>query len=574
SPVSAAPSEVARPVVELAAALWAGMGGSAPRRPVAPPLPDVLTDPADVAAATADGPVPQSPADHGSVSQHPVDHSSVHRSPGPHGPVHHSPAPHGPAPHGLTPAGTAPGGAAGDWAVGLGLLDVPDEQRLSDLTWRPGSDGHLALMGTGSGDAACTMSRALQELLVHPTECHLYVLDADGSLAGLAGAPRTGSLVSLNDLRRGVRVLERLAAEVSQRLSRLPAGSGPPLVLAISGWGSWLSALRSGPLTRAEDHVQDIVRDGRPAGVTVLISGDRELTTSRFFPAIPNRVYCPRDASAESRLTWPKMPDLPPIPGRGIASGPLCAGQQRVCQLYAPGTGGAAPERGTAPGEALQGPVRVKPFRVDPLPARLSVAEVLARMSGTVPLLTAARDLVVGMGGDEPAPASVRLRGGAVLAVLGSAGSGKSSFLASLPVLNPSLSGWVRPCPERNPADFWTHVHRDAVEGRLPRDAFLLVDDADLLPPASHQHLADLNSRGCAVIFSAAFSQSLVQRVPLSLAARSGGKGILIAPRTPLDGDIFGLRIEPDSHPPPGRALLVADGTALPVQLAIAEECN
>ncbi|MBT2549829.1 FtsK/SpoIIIE domain-containing protein [Arthrobacter sp. ISL-65] len=566
----ATPSDAARPVVELTASLWAGMGGSPVRRPLAPPLPDVLAGPADLAAFTQDGLVPV-----GAVPARLV-------------------------PAGAVPADTVPAdavlGTAGDLAVGLGLLDLPEEQRLAGLTWRPGADGHLALIGAGSGDAAHAMSMAMQQLLAHPTECHLYALDADGSLAGLAGAHRAGSFVNLDDLRRGVRLLERLAAEASERLSRLPAAFGPPLVLVISGWGSWLSALRSGPLTRAEDHVQDIVRDGHRAGITVAISGDRELVTSRFFPAIPNRIYCPRGASAESRLAWPKMPDLPPVPGRAVASGALSAGRQAVCQLYVPGRRRAGSGTVIALGEAMQGPVRVKPFRVDPLPVQLSVAEVLSRMpradlaSGDAvsdgpasdvppngsnpaaarPVRTAARCLVVGVGGDEPAPAGVRLPGGAVLAVLGSAGSGKSSFLASLPALNPSVTGWLRPGPESNPGDFWAALHRDAVEGSLHTDAVVLVDDADMLPATSQQQLVELNSRGWAIVFSAAFSQSLMQRVPLALAARSGGRGILIAPRSPLDGDIFGLRMELDPHPAPGRALLVADGMAVPVQLALA----
>ncbi|WP_190243216.1 FtsK/SpoIIIE domain-containing protein [Arthrobacter globiformis] len=569
----ATPSDAARPVVELAASQWAGMGGSPVRRPLAPPLPDVLTNPADMAAFTADGLVLAASA----VPADIVRADAV--------------------PPNAAPLRAVPG-TAGDLAVGLGLLDLPEEQRLAGLTWRPGTDGHLALIGAGSPDAAHAMSVAMQQLLAHPTECHLYALDADGSLAGMAGAHRAGSFVNLDDLRRGVRLLERLAAEASGRLSRLPAAFGPPLVLAISGWGSWLSALRSGPLTRAEDHLQDIARDGHRAGITVVISGDRELVTSRFFAAIPNRIYCPRGASTESRLAWPKMPDLPPVPGRAVASGALSAGRQAVCQLCIPGGRRAGSGTVIALGEAVQGPVRVKPFRVDPLPVQLSVADLLSRMpradrtSGDAasdgpasdvplhgsdpaaahPLRIAARCLVVGMGGDEPAPAGVRLPGGAVLAVLGSAGSGKSSFLASLPALNPLAAGWLQPGPASHPGDFWAAVHRDAVEGSLPKDAILLVDDADMLPAISQQQLVELNSRGWATVFSAAFSQSLIQRVPLAMAARSGGRGILIAPRSALDGDIFGLRIEPDPHPPPGRALLVADGTAVPVQLAVADK--
>ncbi|MET3933348.1 FtsK/SpoIIIE domain-containing protein [Arthrobacter sp. OAP107] len=549
-PPAESPADAARPVVELVASLWAGMGGSAAHRPVAPPLPDVLAGPDDVATLTSDGPVPAS-----HVPEGPVPEGTLSGEP--------------------VAAGTMPG-ADGDWAVGMGLLDLPEEQRLAALTWRPEADGHLALIGAGSSDAAQAMSTAMHQLLSHPAECHLYVLDADGSLAGFAGMQRTGSLVNLHDVRRGVRLLERVASEMSRRLSRLPAAAGPPLMLVISGWGSWLSALRAGPLTRAEDHLQDIIRDGRAARMTVVISGDRELVMSRFFPAIPNRIYCPRGASAESRLVWPTMPEVPPLRGRAVASGAFSAGRQAVCQLYAPEGGCSGPGKASALRGEMLGPVRVRPFRVDPLPVRLSVADVLSRMpearGAAQPMREAARRLVVGMGGDEPAPAAVRLPPGSVLAVLGSAGSGKSSFLASLPALNPSVSGWQHPGRGPGPGDFWSEVHRDAVEGRLPKDAILLVDDADLLPAAPQQNLMDLNSRGWAVIFSAAFSQSLVQRVPLALAARSGGRGILIAPRNPLDGDIFGLRIDPDSHPPPGRALFVADGAAMPVQLAMAED--
>jgi S-DNA-T family DNA segregation ATPase FtsK/SpoIIIE len=279
------------------------------------------------------------------------------------------------------------------------------------------------------------------------------------------------------------------------------------------------------------------------------------------------------------------MADLPPVPGRGVAAGTFCAGRQAICQLFVLEGRNAGPGKVTPRGAAVQGPVRTKPFRVDPLPARVSVADVLSRMPapsilpgmpGHEPhgrdkpaLRTAAQHLVVGLGGDEPAPAAVPLPKGAVLAVLGTTGAGKSSLLASLPELNPLVSGWRQSGPDMSAEEFLTAVHRDAVEGRLRPETIILVDDADLLPPACHQHLVDLNSRGCAVIFSAAFSPSLLQRVPLALAARSGGRGILIAPRSPMDGDIFGLRIEPDSHPPPGRALLVSDGTALPVQLAV-----
>ena len=35
-----------------------------------------------------------------------------------------------------------------------------------------------------------------------------------------------------------------------------------------------------------------------------------------------------------------------------------------------------------------------------------------------------------------------------------------------------------------------------------------------------------------------------------------------------MDGDLFGIRFELEPNPPPGRAVLLAHGRAMPVQLA------
>ena len=100
-------------------------------------------------------------------------------------------------------------------------------------------------------------------------------------------------------------MLERLAGEMIRRLGA-PGISRPRLVLAVCGWGYWVSAFRSGPLARGEDLVQDIVRDGAKAGIAVLISGERELTTSRLFGGIANRIFFPAGSSDEERLAWPR----------------------------------------------------------------------------------------------------------------------------------------------------------------------------------------------------------------------------------------------------------------------------
>lgn len=534
------PAAAVRPVIDSTRALWAARGTNAVRRPVAPPLPAAQTYPRTAgqrsAAASADLP----PA------------SSAAQSP--------------PAPE------------DGDGRVELGCLDLPHEQRVIPLSWHPANDGHLALLGGPSGDAARAMALALGELATHPAESHLYVLDADGSFSGLESSARTGAVVGLHDVRRGVRVLERLCGEMSRRLSGAATMPATPLVVAISGWGSWVSAWRAGPLMWAEDLVHDLVRDGRRAGVTAIISGDRELATSRFLSAIPNRVCFPRGASDESRFTWPTMPELPAVPGRGMAFGAIAGGDRAVCQFHA--SDGRFMVEGNAQ-SALH-----EPFRVEPLPAHVPLDNLLALLGRTnrtaadatlhEELMTTpgghTRDLYIGVGGDELSPVAVRLPAGGVLAVLGGAGSGKTTLLAGIPVLNQSAADWLCPCPDPDPecsrADYWAGIYRAAVEGRLAKDAVLLVDDVDLLPAPVNQQLLELNTLGWAVIMSSGYGHALVQRVPLAMNARHCGSGILIAPRSPMDGDLFGIRFELEPNPPPGRAVLLANGRAMPVQLA------
>jgi S-DNA-T family DNA segregation ATPase FtsK/SpoIIIE len=111
-------------------------------------------------------------------------------------------------------------------------------------------------------------------------------------------------------------------------------------------------------------------------------------------------------------------------------------------------------------------------------------------------------------------------------------------------------------------------VLADAEAGTLNKDGVLLVDDADTLTPEAHRHLEALHGFGLRVILTAGFSPSLSQRVPLAAHARGQGAGILIAPRHISDGDFFGIRFEVEANPPAGRAVIIAEGRAVPVQLA------
>jgi S-DNA-T family DNA segregation ATPase FtsK/SpoIIIE len=453
-------------------------------------------------------------------------------------------------------------------------MDLPDEQRIAPLSWEPARHGHLGLIGGPDSGSREALGFAVRKLVAHGTESHFYVLDADGSSSCMSSHSRVGAQAGLHELRRAVRILERLARELSRRLSH-PADAGEtPLVLVIAGWGSWVSAFRSGPLAWAEDLVQDLVRDGGLAGITVMLGGQRELVTARFFASVPNRVYFPTGSNEDSRLSWPRMPATAAVPGRAVSFGPVSAGKPVVCQFFTP----SQEEKEVPSDEASrQVPVRRRPFRVDPLPALVPahqvLAQVLAERAGgfRAPRAGAAgqrhRRLYLGVGGDEPAPVSIRMPDGGVLAVLGGPSSGKTNLLLLLPRLNSEMGPWLSPEAGVHPGDYWSGVLRRASAGDVDRGSVLLVDDADLLPAAAKRDLSDLNTMGFAVVFTASFSTMLLQSVPLLLNARSQGTGVLIAPRSLADGDLFGVRFEVESNAPPGRGVLISEGGTMAVQL-------
>ncbi|QDY91796.1 FHA domain-containing protein [Arthrobacter sp. UKPF54-2] len=524
----AAPSDGAKNFAAQLATLWRVQGGTPAHRPVAEPLP---------------------------------------------------PAPALPRPAARSHAGPDTGaGKSTGRAVLLGLVDLPEQQEVRRFSWSPDLHGHLALVGGTQGGvhggSAEVLLMALEQLLFSEAESHLYLLDGDGALAGAAGSPRVGAWAGPQEPRRAARVLSRVAQDMTARLTARDRKS-PPLVLVLHNWGSWVSTFRSGPLAWAEDVAADLVRDGPKADITVILSGERELVTARFFAAIPNRIYFPSGSTEEGRLAWPRLPRLPAAPGRVVVSGEFVddggrpgspAGEvPRAAQLYrqpADKPGAAQPLSGRQ-----ERNVRSRPFRVEALPAVVTVDEVLSRL-GPAPAPNAGARLWIGVGGDELQPAGVPVPPGSVVAVLGGPGSGKSSLLHALPQLNPSRI-WLQPAAEAGREGYWPGVQALADAGGLDRAAIILADDADLGGPEMNAVLLELNGRGWTVVFTAGFGPAPQQRVPLAFQARSHGSGILLCPRSPMDGDLFGVRFEPELHPPAGRGVVITGGRAAAVQLAV-----
>ena len=439
-------------------------------------------------------------------------------------------------------------GNAGTDRLVLGILDRPELQRLEPLAWSPATDSHLAVLGAGGSGSSETLDLLAAEHLRCLPARHLYVLDASGQLDWTAAAPQTGAYVGPNDTKRGARVLAYLADALVARLSSgqdLPRsgcpGPHPPVTLVVAGWGRWCSAFRQERNPAPEDDLADLVRDGHGGGITVVLSGDRELLGSRFFPLVPNRLFFPTEARDETLLMWPRLPPMDQVPGRLAAIGPV-------------GT-----PAGSC-GQTLAGPHRLDPRQMVPLPAGCSQPHPIRPLPRLLApdSLEAARDkdfAPVGVWGDELQTAFAHLRPGSVFLILGAPGSGRTGFLRQLDRSMKDLleCRWVK-----DPSD---------LPGGPPDGLLLLVDDIDALAPTLQQQLSDLGARGARIAASAASGHQLTLRVPLTAAVRSRPLGALLRPSSPSDADLLGVRVDAGRWPP-GRGLLIDGPVSVEIQAA------
>ena len=157
--------------------------------------------------------------------------------------------------------------------------------------------GHLLVAGepgSGRSTALRTIAGVLADR-VSSADLHIYGLDGgDGALACLDGLPHTGALVPRSERARAGLVLGQLIEEVAARRELLVTHSWsdveeqratassddrlPYLLLVIDRW----ETLASGPDGQTlSEQVLLLLRRGAPAGLHVVISGDRSLLGGR-----------------------------------------------------------------------------------------------------------------------------------------------------------------------------------------------------------------------------------------------------------------------------------------------------
>lgn len=474
-----------------------------------------------------------------------------------------------PLPDSLAPDTLARGDAAD--GIGLGLVDLPAEQRQPVLRWHPVDDGHLGLCGgprSGRTTALESVALGLTDSR-SPDDLHLHVIDAAaGRLRALGSLPHVGTLLTRDQPHLVVRLVHRLAGEVRRRLDNRV--DGPPVVLLVDGWDALVETLDGLDHGRTSEQLTALLRDGRAAGLRAVVAGERALLTSRVTSVFAERLLL--------RITDPTdllLAGLPtasfsgqPLPGRGVRTSDGASVQlARVSDPL-----DAAVARQAAAAHQRWPVAMTTATRVVELPTSV----LLDRLATVAP---PGEGVLVGVGGDDARPVRLDLARHPVAVVAGPAGSGRSgalltvargltgagaTVLAVCPRSSPLDAG---PWPVLGPADDVLLARHLAADPQLS----VLVDDVELLADTALDHVLDdlARRRGPASLMVAGTTSALLGAFRGAAAtARTARTGLLLRPTSASDGEVLGVRAELADRTGPGRGLLVAAGEQQPLQVA------
>ena len=496
----------------------------------------------------------------------------------------------------------------GDSHSPFGVEDLPifQQQRPALL----GLDTFSHLMAAGaprSGRSQLLRTIAAALALAHScADLHLYGIDCgNGALRALTDLPHCGAVVTRTETERAVRLLGRLADEVSRRQEllaeggfaditeqRAATGGGerlPHVVVLLDRWEGFTATLGEVDHGSLADVITRILGEGASAGVHLVMTGDRSLLAGRISAMCEQKLafkLAEKDDYGLIGLRPREMPDDIP-PGRAFRSG---SGVEVQVALLGPdpsGQGQAAVLRSIAAScvarDAAVEPSR-RPFRVDVLPGRISFEDAWAMRPAAAGQLWG----LVGVGGDMLSGLGPDLAAGLpCFTVAGPAKSGRSTILLSM--ARSLLAGGTslilvtpRPSPlralENAPgiaAVFSGRADLDEEEltaalSSVTGPAVVMIDDAELLRNCDASgELSRIIAFGGdsrrALVFGGDADGLGLGFSGWQVDAKRARRGCLTAPATLPEGVLIGIRLahsvlgQPSR---PGRCLLnVGDGS-------------
>lgn len=469
-----------------------------------------------------------------------------------------------------------------DGGVPVGLRDEPEQQSQPVLTWHPATDGHLGI----AGGSRTGRSTALRSLVVGLTErhsaaeLHVHVLAGRlGALTDLLSLPHVGSVTSADDPALARRVLSRIVD--GTRSSASGDRRAAHTVLVVDGWEAIEDAFSDVDHGAPTDELLRLARDGLAAGLRLLVTGGRAVSTGRLSGLLQRRIVLampdPLDltlAGVDARRASTPLP-----PGRGFE---LPGGH--LVQLAHVGTSveeasQVAAVRSAADLAHLRShdlPPSHLPWKVRALPVSVTPGE----------LHPDRRSLALGLGGDDATTVHLDPAvSGRRLLVTGPARSGRSTTLA---LIAQQLVGAGRPVvvvtgrrsrlrelaglPGLHLLDAADHDRFVELRRATP-ELGILVDDAENLTgtpmeAALLEATTIVDTAEGVVVVAAETQRALGLFRGLVPEVSRDGCGVLLLPTSAADGDLLRVRVDVLTERRPGFGFVVADGSCTPVQIA------
>ncbi|MFN8077356.1 MAG: FtsK/SpoIIIE domain-containing protein [Kineosporiaceae bacterium] len=489
----------------------------------------------------------------------------------------------------------------------IGLLDRPEAQHQGawGISWSAGE--HLAVVGS-SRSGRSTLARTVVAEIARQSadDVHLHVIDAGGGgLAVARGLPHCGAVVEGHEAGRAVRLLRRAVTDLERRQRALsahghgdlgelracalgegsPCGDLPACVIVVDRWEGLVAALGPEDAQVAREALGRLLREGAAVGYLLVVTGDRSLLTERVAGLFRHTLLLRQTDREDYRLAGIRPGALPLEipPGRAYA-------RDTAVELQVAVVGGdpSAAAQVQHLRELVDASVvgdaqaRHRPWRVDPLPVRVPLADArrLPAAAGSASPGAGEPVVLVGVGGDELA--AHHLDAGAGLVVVGGRGTGRSSALVTLAAqLADAGFSVTQVRAGRTPLSgagagtqaVGTSAH-SGHDGGAGRPMAFVIDDAEgLLGSELEAELVDLAGRGVPVIVAVGPEAVLAPRGLVAVLLRSRA-ALLLSPSAPHEGTPWGTPVPREllGRGVPGRAVVLQAGEWRPVQVPLVGE--
>ena len=502
-------------------------------------------------------------------------------------------------------------------ALPFGVEDLPAQQARRHAALDLATFSHLSIVGgprSGRSQTLRTMAASIAQL-TSPADVHLYALDCgNGALLPLDELPHCGAVVQRVQTDRATRLLGRLTQEMARRQEVLAIGGYadleeqrasvpederlPHVILMLDRWEGFIGGLSEVDNGAPLDQVMTFLREGASVGIHLVMTGDRQLASSRLGSLVEDKIGLRMPDRADWSLIGlqpRKMPEEVPE-GRGFRSESGIEVQVALLDESPAGQAQAGALRRLGQESTARHadvPRARRPFRVDLLPTRIGFDEAWGMRLDPEPRPLWA---MLGVGGDDLTAVGLDLDRTPVAIIGGPPRSGRSTALRV--VAESLLRGGTevvlaapRPSPLRDLAGT-PGVRAVLTDADLDEDTLkplledgegpvvLVVDDGELLKDvACKDYLRSLIRRGGdggRAIVLGGDSGEVGSGFSGWQVDMKGRQGALIAPQSSTEGELIGVRIPRSSiggQPQMGRFMAnLGDGTLRTIQVPVVGE--